>query len=373
MSIIKCEMCGSNQLTKIDGLYQCQFCGTKYTPEEAKKLIVSGTVEVVKGNAEKERLLKNAKYFIEHKQFNSALQTIEKLKFDFPSEKEIHELYNQYSLSKKLYDFEQEKDNVIKIIDLCLRSSNNEKLNIGSHLTLMNNLRKQILDLDKTFATELNRLETDIVEKYNKSEQAIIHKKRFLSEVLCWANGIVNEEYRTVFVNPPIVYSEILSNWINKVEERIVSMFRISQISINDLFFSKLYDVFNEVPKIDFSILKQRKLLMLIYEGIQCGKYLDSHQFIFEDIILNMDKFYLIRASRYYGSGRIEFALGKEFIYLSDNEYGPVYDSWATKISINSIKDLEKVAEERNPNSYCSKCGSKLIGLFSKRCSRCSK
>lgn len=373
MSIIKCEMCGSNQLTKIDGLYQCQFCGTKYTPDEAKKLIVSGTVEVVKGNAEKERLLENANYFIENKQFNSAKQTIEKLKFDFPSEKEIQELCNHYSLSKKKYDFEQEKDNFIEKIDLSINSSNNEKLDIGSHLTLMNNLRKQILDLDKTFETELNRFETDIVKKYNKSEQAIIQNNKIISEVICWSNGIVNEEYHTKFVHPPIVYSEILNNWINKVEERIVSMIRTSQISLKALLFSNLYDVFNEVPKIDYSILQQNKSLLLIYEGIQCGKYLDSHQFIFEDIILNMDKFYLIRANHYYGAGRIVFALGKEFIYISDNEYGPVYDSWGTKISINSIKDLEKTAIGKSPNSYCSKCGSKLIGLFNKRCSRCRK
>ena len=38
MSIIKCEMCGSNRLIKSDGVYQCEFCGTKYTPEEAKNL-----------------------------------------------------------------------------------------------------------------------------------------------------------------------------------------------------------------------------------------------------------------------------------------------------------------------------------------------
>lgn len=60
MQAIKCELCGSNQLIKNDGYYQCEHCGTKYTLEEAKKLIVSGTVEVVTGNAEKERLIKNA-------------------------------------------------------------------------------------------------------------------------------------------------------------------------------------------------------------------------------------------------------------------------------------------------------------------------
>ena len=62
MQAIKCELCGSNEFTKVDGLFQCNHCNTKYTLEEAKKLIVSGTVEVVKGNAEKERLINKANF-----------------------------------------------------------------------------------------------------------------------------------------------------------------------------------------------------------------------------------------------------------------------------------------------------------------------
>lgn len=44
MNAIKCELCGSNQLFKKDGFFQCEFCGTKYSLEEARKLI--GTVEI---------------------------------------------------------------------------------------------------------------------------------------------------------------------------------------------------------------------------------------------------------------------------------------------------------------------------------------
>ena len=48
MKAIVCEMCNSNDVIKQDGLYVCQCCGTKYSPEEAKKLLVelSGTVDV---------------------------------------------------------------------------------------------------------------------------------------------------------------------------------------------------------------------------------------------------------------------------------------------------------------------------------------
>ncbi|MCD7738592.1 MAG: TFIIB-type zinc finger domain-containing protein [Lachnospiraceae bacterium] len=46
MKQLTCEMCGSTDLVKQDGVYVCQTCGTKYSVEEAKKMMVEGTVEV---------------------------------------------------------------------------------------------------------------------------------------------------------------------------------------------------------------------------------------------------------------------------------------------------------------------------------------
>lgn len=46
MKALKCEMCGSNDVVKQDGLYVCQNCGTKYSVEEARKMMIEGMVEV---------------------------------------------------------------------------------------------------------------------------------------------------------------------------------------------------------------------------------------------------------------------------------------------------------------------------------------
>lgn len=46
MKQIVCEMCGSNKMTKKNGIYECQYCGCQYTVEEARKLIVEGTVKI---------------------------------------------------------------------------------------------------------------------------------------------------------------------------------------------------------------------------------------------------------------------------------------------------------------------------------------
>ena len=46
MKALKCEMCGSNDVVKQEELFVCQNCGTKYSVEAARKMMVEGTVEV---------------------------------------------------------------------------------------------------------------------------------------------------------------------------------------------------------------------------------------------------------------------------------------------------------------------------------------
>ena len=46
MKQLTCEMCGSTELIKQDGVFVCQSCGTKYSVEEAKKMMIEGAVDV---------------------------------------------------------------------------------------------------------------------------------------------------------------------------------------------------------------------------------------------------------------------------------------------------------------------------------------
>ncbi len=46
MKRLTCEMCGSTDLIKQDGVFVCQSCGCKYSVEEARKMMIEGTVEV---------------------------------------------------------------------------------------------------------------------------------------------------------------------------------------------------------------------------------------------------------------------------------------------------------------------------------------
>lgn len=69
MKQIVCEVCGSNELVKEDGCFVCQYCGAKYSTEEAKRLMVeingkvdvSGSKVTVDNTSFVERSLENAR------------------------------------------------------------------------------------------------------------------------------------------------------------------------------------------------------------------------------------------------------------------------------------------------------------------------
>lgn len=46
MKQLTCELCGSTDLRKENGVFVCEYCGCKYSAEEAKKLMIEGTVKV---------------------------------------------------------------------------------------------------------------------------------------------------------------------------------------------------------------------------------------------------------------------------------------------------------------------------------------
>ena len=54
MQRLTCELCGSTDLIKTDGVFVCQACGCKYSIEEARKMMVEGVVEV-RGTVKQDR------------------------------------------------------------------------------------------------------------------------------------------------------------------------------------------------------------------------------------------------------------------------------------------------------------------------------
>lgn len=77
MKAITCEMCGSHDFVKQDGVFICQGCGMKYSLEDAKKMMSEGAVEVqgtvtVQNMVQTESLLKLAQSSFESKNYSQA-------------------------------------------------------------------------------------------------------------------------------------------------------------------------------------------------------------------------------------------------------------------------------------------------------------
>jgi len=67
MKQLTCEICGSTDVMKQDGVFVCQTCGCKYSVEDVKRMMIEGTVDVsgstikVDNSAFVERYLQNAR------------------------------------------------------------------------------------------------------------------------------------------------------------------------------------------------------------------------------------------------------------------------------------------------------------------------
>ncbi len=66
MKKLTCELCGSADIIKKDGVFTCENCGTKYTLEEAKKMLVEGVVNV-QGVVQVDDSNRLSNYFIQAK------------------------------------------------------------------------------------------------------------------------------------------------------------------------------------------------------------------------------------------------------------------------------------------------------------------
>ena len=79
MKPLKCDMCNGELVMDESGEFAtCLYCGMKYTKETIKGRL-QGVVEITTGEAEKERLLKNAKSFAVLKKINEAEEAFKKV------------------------------------------------------------------------------------------------------------------------------------------------------------------------------------------------------------------------------------------------------------------------------------------------------
>lgn len=86
MKRLTCEMCGSTDLIKQNGVFVCQVCGCKYSVEEARKMIIEGTVDVSGSTVKIDRT----------EEINEQIAIWEKMAGDAFDNKNFSEAYTYY-------------------------------------------------------------------------------------------------------------------------------------------------------------------------------------------------------------------------------------------------------------------------------------
>lgn len=84
MKQLKCEMCGSTDLLKQEGVFVCQNCGVKYSVEDAKKMMFEGTVDIqgvvkIDSSDELKKLYQAARNARETSDYTTALRHYENI------------------------------------------------------------------------------------------------------------------------------------------------------------------------------------------------------------------------------------------------------------------------------------------------------
>lgn len=127
MKALVCEMCNSNDLVKQDGYFVCQCCGTKYSVEEAKKMMVEGVVDVsgstvkVDNTAELENLYQLAHRSKENNNSENAQKYYEQIIVKDPTswEANFYTVYYQ-SMNCKIAEIELAATRLANCVDTVL-------------------------------------------------------------------------------------------------------------------------------------------------------------------------------------------------------------------------------------------------------------
>ena len=218
MKQLTCEMCGSTELIKQDGLFVCQFCGCKYSVEEAKKMMIEGTVEVkgtvkIDNTESVEKYLINARRAMEREDWEETIKYYSLVEENDPSNIEAI-FYGSYGKAKKsLIDSDlYKRQAVFNVLVKCISL-------IGDNYDANNNYEEQLKVFDKFSIDLLNLFGSQFV--YNKKKDA--------HGVETWND---KKETLSLFSKACLAYCDVTSSIALKHQndEKIIPYYKIAII-----------------------------------------------------------------------------------------------------------------------------------------------
>ena len=192
MKQLTCEMCGSIDLIKQDGVFVCQSCGCKYSVEDAKKLMIEGAVEVtgtvkVDGIQDLETLIENANTFVNLGEFKKAEDLFNKISNTYPKDYrgwhgKLHALTENFNSNTFVLNSDSKKNEFFMAYKNAIAlSTDGETKHIKEQVSeyvnaVINAMKSEIGILER----KLSASETDFTKKRNEIYSA--HNK-LLAEI----------------------------------------------------------------------------------------------------------------------------------------------------------------------------------------------
>ena len=303
MKQLTCEMCGSTDLMKQDGVFVCQTCGCKYSVEEAKKMMVEGTVDVTGSTVKVDVTEKVKNLYVMARRARDdnnaelASKYYEMITFENPFEWEALFYFNYFkakntnlgNMDNSVIRFANSLDSVFDLIDKSDKSTE-EKWKIAkeiiiridtmcesfihwakSHYRKYSNLKDSVSELkSRTFAiANLQKKIADLLEKHfaDKSKNEIVSYLKSYVE-----NYILLDTVHTSSIDITLKY---YSNELIEAENRIKKLDPEYESLVDKMSKEKIEksDVSEDAQNNDSSSEEQNKQLIQVnyqigHEGV---------------------------------------------------------------------------------------------------------
>jgi len=259
MKQLVCEMCGGTDLLKQDGVFVCQSCQTKYSVEEARRMMIEGTVEVtgkvkVDNTAKLDNLKKVARRAREDGNTDQAFKHYEQLSIEDPDNWESAFFVAYYSAISKLKN-DQPGDSV-RVTGNTVKLGVNYRSGIGPAISTITNC------LDSVF----NLIED--IKEYEDQKVAVETVSDYVDSASKNLNEIIDSEYRRM--------SREISNYSSQTESGVLKT--MGTMSMNSQNKSTRNDYNQHVSDMLTLLEERKKRLVEVVGKRRFDEYWAAHQ-----------------------------------------------------------------------------------------------
>ena len=257
MKTLVCEMCGGNNLLKQEGVYVCQNCKTQYSVEDAKKMMIEGTVDVsgstvkVDNSAKLDNLYKVARRARDDGNTAQAYKHYEQIQMEDPDNWEPAFFVSLYSA-----------------IDILKNDSPGDSVRVsGGRVSLGGNYRSGIGSAIRTVYNCLDGV-FDLIEEiqdYDEQQNAV-------DEVTAYTNSFKNS-LRDIIENENRRMASEISEYSSQVEGGTVQVMSMS--SQNKKTANEYYSALSNI--IDLAESRIKRVEEVVGKR-RIDEYWDAHQ-----------------------------------------------------------------------------------------------